>query len=124
MKVLLITIMLSCPVYVGLLSSLYCTSVAHLPFSDTHYFGLYLQHLQSELTSSSSALCEILQSSYTTVFSCPPVVIPDEAMVVDGALNLCNTGYITAPTLSSIKISPKTLFLAPKARWQPLSSLS
>ncbi|ELT94102.1 hypothetical protein CAPTEDRAFT_227954 [Capitella teleta] len=44
----------------------------------------HLRVLQPELTSSSSALCEILQSSYVTLLSRLPVAVPDEANVVDG----------------------------------------
>ena len=59
-----------------------------------------IQMIQEELVSSSSSLCEILQTSQCSLLSRRPIIIPDDSSVADGTCTLKSPGsFITNLTL-------------------------
>ena len=59
-----------------------------------------IQMIQEELVSSSSSLCEILQTSQCSLLSRRPIIIPDDSSVADGTCTLKSPGlFITNVTL-------------------------
>ena len=51
--------------------------------------------MQDELMSSSSSLCEVLQTSQCSLLSRRPIIVPDDANVVDGTCSLSLPGMLS-----------------------------
>ena len=63
--------------------------------------------IQEELVSSSSSLCEVLQTSRCSLLSRRPIIIPDDSSVADGTCTLKSPGsFITDETLIKFTVHP------------------